>query len=69
MTEFSKPKVAALPADAVSKVRAVEQKLGGVYVIAYEHPVQPATLTPQQLAELTKVEDELGVCLVAYRKD
>ena len=69
MSEFSKPKVASLPATAVAKVQEVEKKLGGVYVIAYEHPVEPATLTPQQLAQLTKVETELGVCLVAYRKE
>ena len=69
MSEFSKPKVAALPPQAVAKVQDIEKKLGAVYVIAYEHPVQPATLTPQQLAELSKVEDELGVCLVAYRKE
>ena len=69
MTELSKAKVASLRPEAVSKVQEVEKKLGGVYVIAYEHPVQPATLSPAQLAELAKVEEELGVCLVAYRKE
>ena len=69
MSELTKPKVATLPHQAVAKVQAVEKKLGNVYVIAYEHPVQPATLTQAQLAQLAKVEDELGVCLVAYRKE
>ena len=69
MSELSKPRVATLASQAVAKVQEVEKKLGGVYVIAYEHPVVPATLTQGQLAELSKVEDELGVCLVAYRKE
>ena len=68
MAEFNQPKVATLAGDAVAKVQAVEKKLGA-YVIAYEHPVQPASLTPEQLAELTRLEDELGVCLVAFRKE
>jgi len=60
--------VAALPADAVARVQAMEKKLG-TYVIAYEHPVIPASLSPQQLFELNKLEEELGVCLVAFRKE
>jgi hypothetical protein len=67
MTEFTKPKVAALAKDGVAKVQAVEKKLG-TYVIAYEQPVEPASLTAEQLKELERLEGELGVCLVAYRK-
>ena len=67
MLEFNKPKVAALQPEAVAKVKEVEKKLGA-YVIAYEHPVEPASLTAEQLKELEKLESDLGVCLVAYRK-
>ena len=69
MADFAKPRVAALSAQDLAKVQAAENQLGGVYLIAYEQPVSPAPLTPEQLDELQELETQLGVCLVAYRKN
>ncbi len=68
MTEAKLPPVAALSAEALTKVKALEETLGGVYVIAYEKPLAPAHLTQEQLDALQALESELGVCLIAYRK-
>ncbi len=65
---FTTPKIAYLNKEALQKVNVLEEKLGGVYVIAYDQPLTPAQLTPEQLAEVQKMEAELGLCLVAYHK-
>jgi hypothetical protein len=67
MTELSKPHVAHLAPAAVAKVEAVERTLGDVYVVAYEKPVIPAALSPEQLKMVQQAERDLGVCLVAYQ--
>jgi len=67
MLEMSAPQVAHLGPAEVAKVEAVERTLGDVYVVAYEKPVAPARLTPEQVSALQKAERELGVCLVAYQ--
>lgn len=67
MAEASKPPIAHLNASAVAKVESVERKLGDVYVLAYEKPLIPAELTPEQVKILQQAEHDLGVCLVAYQ--
>ncbi len=69
MPELPKPNVASLNSQALQKVEAVEKKLGHVYVVAYEKPVEPAKLTPEQVNVLQQAERELGVCLVAYKAE
>jgi hypothetical protein len=67
MADFAKPQVANLKLEKLARVQEIEKKLGA-YVIAYEQPVEPATLSADQLKDLERLEGELGVCLVAYRK-
>ena len=67
MTELPMPHVASLDPRAIAKLEAMEKSLGDVYVVAYEKPVAPAHLTPQQVNALQQAEHELGVCLVAYQ--
>ncbi len=65
---FTTPQIAHLDRDKLQKVEDLERQLGGAIVIAYDQPVVPAELTPEQVAILQRLERELGVCLVAYRK-
>ena len=67
MPDTSKPQVASLNPAAVTRVEALERSLGDVYVVAYEKPVEPAKLTPQQISLLQQAEKDLGVCLIAYK--
>ena len=67
MSETPMPQVAHLDPPAIAKVEAMERTLGDVYVVAYEKPMTPAQLTPEQVNILQKAERDLGVCLVAYR--
>ena len=66
--------LAALSPDAVQKVKQLEARLGDAYVIAYEgadidaQPLPPANLDSDQVAEVTRAEQALGVCLIAYKK-
>lgn len=64
------PKIAELSEDEVGKVRALEGELGeNVVIIAYDRPLQPATLSQEQVDKLMEVEQELpDAYLVAYRK-
>jgi hypothetical protein len=39
-----------------------------VYVVAYDQPVVPARLNPEQIKALQDTEREVGACLVAYEK-
>ncbi len=65
---FTAPQIAQLSREAVEKVRELEARLGDSYVVAYQMPLRPAELSPEQLEEVRRAEEELGVCLVAYRK-
>jgi len=64
------PKPAVLSDEELSKVRALEAKLGdNVVVVAYAKTLQPAKLKPTDLQRLKKVEQELKhVYLVAWSK-
>lgn len=68
MADPTQLRVAALSPQALAKVREVEKQLGGAIVIAYEQPVVPAALTPEQVKVVEAAEQQLGVCLVAYEK-
>lgn len=69
MVEAKLPPVASLSSEAVAKVQALEEKLGHVVIVAYEQPFVPAQMTQEQLDALWTLEKELGVCLIAYRKN
>jgi hypothetical protein len=66
METVAKPSLAMLSAGQVAIVEQLERDLGGLFVLAYERPLQPATLTPDQIERIRKAERELGTCLVAY---
>ena len=68
MPQFTEPHIAQLSQQQLARVQDLEKKLGGVYVVAYQQPVAPAPLTPEQLQALQAAEREVGACLVAYRK-
>ena len=53
----------------MAKLESLEKALGDVYVVAYEKPVVPAQLKPEQVKLLQQAERELGVCLVAYEAE
>ncbi len=59
--------LASLNEKQLAKLKALEQELGS-YVLAFEQPLAPATLTAEQVQKLQEAEVELGLCLVAYRK-
>jgi hypothetical protein len=63
-------KPAVLDDEELTKLRALESKLGdSVVLVAYDKPLQPADLSPQQLDQLKKIEQEMGrVFLVAWKK-
>ena len=63
-------KLAMLDDEALAKVRALEQDLGdNVLVVAYDRPLEPANLTPEQLEKVNDVEYGLSnTYLVVYRK-
>lgn len=46
-------------------IRALEKQLGTTLLAYGCHEVQPAKPTDQQLAEIKKLEEKLGVVLVA----
>lgn len=60
-------KVAQLDAEALDKVRALEDTLGA-YVVALEPDYPLADLSDDELAQLQELERALGVVLLAYGK-
>jgi len=61
---------AALSEEQLAKLRAVEAALGdNVVLLAYDRPLEPAHLTPEQMDLLCDLEAELGCAyVVAYRR-
>jgi hypothetical protein len=61
---------AELSKEQVERVRALEAELGeSVVILAYDKPLQPASLDEDQVAKLAELEMQLGSAyLVAYRK-
>lgn len=66
--DFTKPRIATLSSETLSRVKALEQELGGACVVAYTRPLSPARLSSKQLQSLQNLEGELGLCMVAYEK-
>ncbi len=63
------PRPAVLNEDQVHRVQQFEHDLGDdSVVIAYAKTLEPAELTPEQLDRLRKIEQELGVYLVAWKR-
>lgn len=58
---------AQLDADALHKVRELEEQLG-CPLVAYAPEYPYAPLTAEQVAEVQRTEAELGVQLLAYRR-
>jgi len=58
-------KVAKLDEAQLTRVKALEKKLG-CCVVALEPEYKLALLTPAQIKQLTSAEKHLGVVLVAY---
>lgn len=58
-------KIAALNSDAVYKIQAFEKETGK-QVLALESGMKIANLSKTQLKEMKKLEQELGVVLLAY---
>jgi len=63
-------KLAQLSDEQLERVQALEDKLGdNVVLLAYDRPLQPATLSPEQVDEVMQLELEMpNAYLVAYRK-
>ncbi|MGI5131843.1 hypothetical protein ACQEVB_33920 [Pseudonocardia sp. CA-107938] len=57
---------AQLDADALQKVRTLEEQLG-CPLVAYTPQYPYAPLTAEQVAAVQRAESELGVQLLAYR--
>lgn len=69
MVNGQRLRFAELTSEQQQTVRAVEQELGEVYVIAYEQEPVPAPLAEEELEKLQEAEQKMpGVVLVAYRK-
>ena len=72
--ESASPHVAALTPDAIRKIQSLEAQLGSAYLVAYrdwdafEQKLPPAPLGPDQVSQVTRAEQELGVCLMAYSR-
>lgn len=56
---------AELDESALSRIRSLEERLGGP-LVAYEPESPFATLTAEQLEDLRATERQLGVRLLAY---
>ncbi len=67
MSQFADTQLASLSPEALAKVQDLEQKLGGICVVAYQKPIAPAPLSDQQVKMLQQAEKDIGACLVAYR--
>jgi hypothetical protein len=52
----------------LEEIRRLEQRWKNVVLMVYEKPAEPATISPEQLKKIQKLEKELGVILVAYRQ-
>jgi hypothetical protein len=62
-------KLAKLTQDQLEEIKKLEERWKGVILLAYEKSAEPAQLSPEQLAKIQNMERELGVILVAFRKD
>ena len=64
---FENLKIASLSDDQVTKIQALEEKLGK-HIMAFEPGISIAMLKPDELRQLSELESELGVILLAYNK-
>ena len=60
-------KIATLEADEVSKINALEEKLGK-HIMAFKSGVRLARLDPEAVEAVRALEQELGVLLLVYEK-
>jgi hypothetical protein len=60
-------RLAKLTESQLSDVRKLEAKWKGIILLAYEKPLELASLSNEQLKKLQKLEQELGVNLLAYK--
>jgi len=60
-------RLAELTGSQLSDIRKLEAKWKGIFLLAYEKPPELASLSREQLKKLQKLEQELGVNLLAYK--
>ncbi len=60
-------RLAQLTEPQLSDIGKLEAKWKGVTLLAYEKPPELASLSNEQLKKLQKLEQELGVNLLAYK--
>ena len=60
-------RLAELTESQLSDIRKLEAKWEGIILLAYEKPPELASLSSEQLKKLQKLEQELGVNLLAYK--
>ncbi len=65
MAEFLK--IATLDSDAVEKIRALEKSTGS-HIMAFKPGLEVADLSDSQMDAVQRVEDDLGVILIVYKK-
>ena len=65
MAETPRMKFADLDENAMKKVQALEEDIGGC-VVALERRVSLRDLSPEELEKLQSAEEDLGVVLMAY---
>lgn len=63
-----KIRIAQLDEPTLDKIRVMEEELG-TPILALEPYWPAAALTPDQVARLKLLEQELGVILLAYKQD
>ena len=60
-------RLAKLTESQLRDIRELEGKMKGIVLVAYEKRPQLAKLSNEQLKKLQKLEQELGVNLLAYK--
>jgi len=65
MAEAPRMKFADLDAEAMKKVQALEEDIGGC-VVALERRINLRDLSSEELEKLQSAEEDLGVVLMAY---
>jgi hypothetical protein len=65
---FSQIQYARLDRDKIARLRQLEEDLDS-WIVAVEPVAELAELTDEQMQALKKLEQELGVVLLAYREN